>query len=99
MNLQGKTIIITGAARIGQTIAKDLKNKGANLVITYLHSPSEAGDLGFAVKADVSKKEDIEQLVKAAKEKFGTVDGLIHMAAIYQKSLWQDMDETHWDNN
>src|SRR3989344_4092099 len=59
MNLQGKTVILTGAARIGQKVAEDLKNKGANLVITYLNSPEEAS-LGFGIKADVSKKEDVE---------------------------------------
>jgi NAD(P)-dependent dehydrogenase (short-subunit alcohol dehydrogenase family) len=34
MDINGKTIIITGAARIGQEVAKALKEKGANLVIT-----------------------------------------------------------------
>ncbi len=99
MDLKNKTIILTGAARIGQKVAQDLKNKGANLVITYLNSPNEVGDLGFGVKADVSKKEDVENVIKTAKEKFGSVDALVHMAAIYQKSEWANLDEVAWNKN
>ncbi len=99
MDLHNKTIIITGAARIGQHVAEALKNKGANLVITYFKDPAEAGPHGFGVQADVSKKEDIARVIQEAKHKFGHVDGLIHMAAIYEKSLWQDLNEAHWDKN
>jgi len=99
MNLQGKTVILTGAARIGQKVAEELKNRGANLVITYLKSEAEAGTFGFPVQADVSKKEDVERVVQTAKEKFGSVDVLIHMAAIYEKSLWENLDEKHFDKN
>ena len=98
-SLRGKTIIITGAARIGQKVAEYLKEKGANLVITYFNSESEAGPLGIPVKADVSKIEDVENVVKTAKEKFGRVDGLVHMAAIYEKTEWSDLNEKSWDKN
>ncbi|OGZ67371.1 MAG: hypothetical protein A3C58_03725 [Candidatus Staskawiczbacteria bacterium RIFCSPHIGHO2_02_FULL_34_10] len=99
MDLKGKTIILTGAARIGQKVAEVLKEKGANLVITYLNSSDEAGSLGFPVKADVSKKEDIENVIKTAKDKFGSVDCVVHMAAIYQKSEWEGLNEEHFDRN
>ena len=98
MELKGKTIIITGAARIGQDIVKALKERGANLVIAYFKDPKEA-ELGFGVQADVSKQEDIVRLVAAAKEKFGSVDGLIHMAAIYEKSEFETLDEKQWAKN
>ncbi len=98
MELKGKTIIITGAARIGQDIAKALKDKGANLVIAYFKDPKEA-ELGFGVQADVSKQEDIVRLVQETKQKFGSVDGLIHMAAIYEKSEFETLDEKQWAKN
>ncbi len=59
MNLKNKTIIITGAARIGQEVAKQLKDRGANLVITYFKDVAEAGPYGEGVQADVSKKEGV----------------------------------------
>ncbi|OGZ66660.1 MAG: hypothetical protein A3C50_02115 [Candidatus Staskawiczbacteria bacterium RIFCSPHIGHO2_02_FULL_43_16] len=99
MDLKGKTIIITGAARIGKEVAKQLKEKGANLVIAYFSDPAEAGPHGAGVQADVSKKEDVARVVAFAKETFGRVDGLVHMAAIYEKSPWEALDEKHWDKN
>jgi len=98
-SLRGKVIILTGAARIGQKVAELLKEKGANLVITYFNSESEAGSFGFSVKADVSKSKDIENVVKVAIEKFGRIDYLVHMAAIYEKTEWANLDEKSWDKN
>ncbi len=98
-SLRGKTIILTGAARIGQNIAEELKKQGVNLVITYFKSKEEAGPFGFPVQADVSKKEDVYRVVKTAKNKFGRIDGLIHMAAIYEKTEWNKLDENYWEKN
>ncbi len=98
MDLNNKTIIITGAARIGQEVARQLKEKGANLVIAYFKDEKEAA-LGFGVQADVSKKEDVERVVQAAKKEFGKVDGIVHMAAIYERSPWDALDEKAWDKN
>ena len=99
MDLNKKTIIITGAARIGQTVAGYLKNKGANLVITYFRDESEAGGLGLPIQADVAKREDVLRVIESAKKEFGNVDGLVHMAAIYEKSLWPDLSEASFDKN
>ncbi|MEK7664388.1 MAG: SDR family oxidoreductase [Patescibacteria group bacterium] len=96
MDIKNKTIILTGAARIGQEIAKSLKEKGANLVMTYFNSPDEVGALGLVVKADVSRQKDVELVVKTAKERFGSVDCLVHMAAIYEKTDWKDLSEASW---
>ena len=98
MDLNNKTIIITGAARIGQEVAKALKNNGANLVITYFKDAKEA-ESGFGVQADVSKKEDVQKVINEAKKKFGKIDGLIHMAAIYERAPWNTLNEQIWDKN
>jgi len=98
MDLKNKTIIVTGAARIGQVVAQELKNRGANLVIAYFNNPDEA-KLGLGVQADVSKRTDVESVVQTAMEKFGRIDGLVHMAAIYEKSPWKDLNEKHFDKN
>ncbi len=69
-------------------------------MITYFKDAAETGShTGLAVQADVSKREDVARLVAAAKEKFGSVDAVIHMAAIYEKSPWDVLDEKHWDKN
>ncbi len=99
MELKNKTFILTGAARIGQNIAEKLNVQGANLIITYFKNPEEAGPFGVGVQADVSKKEDVMKLVEAAKNKFGQINGVIHMAAIYERSPWEVLDENHWEKN
>lgn len=99
MDINGKTIIITGAARIGQKVTEFLKNKGVNLVIAYFSNPAEAADFGFGIQADVSKKEDVARVVESAKKRFGRVDGLVHMAAIYERTEWGKADENSWNKN
>lgn len=90
---------MTGAARIGQKVAEYLKNKGANLVIVYFNNPAEAENFGFGIRADVSKKEDVARVIEAAKKQFGRIDGLVHMAAIYEKTEQGKADENSWNKN
>lgn len=96
MNLTGKTIIITGAKRIGQTVGKALAQKGANLVVVYNSSSKEAEDLvkevqdygvkAIALQADLSNDADIKKIVEQALLEFGSIEGLVHMAAPYPKT-------------
>lgn len=97
MRLKGKNIILTGAKRIGKDVAKSLIEKGANLSVVYLSSKDEAeeivreaekaGTKAIAISADVSKQEDIKQLVKATIKELGQIDGLVHMAAPYPRTV------------
>lgn len=107
MDLKGKTIILTGAARVGKSVAKALGERGANLVITYYSSKQEAdfvceeceaaGSKAIEVKADLSKSGDVENVVQEAKRAFGRIDGLVHMASSYPKTPWETLKEGDWD--
>src|SRR3989344_1430396 len=99
MDINGKTILITGAARIGQEVAKALREKGANIAIAYFNNPKEAEGWDFGVQADVSKKEDVAKVIKEVTKKFGKIDGLVHMAAIYEKSPWNELSEENFEKN
>lgn len=109
MELRNKVFILTGATRIGKSIASVLASKGANLAVTYLNSKEDAESIvedstkssvkAIAVQADVSKGEDVKRLVSQVKNEFGHMDGLIHMAAIYQKTPWETLSESDWDKN
>jgi NAD(P)-dependent dehydrogenase (short-subunit alcohol dehydrogenase family) len=95
MDLKGKTIVLTGAKRIGQTVAEELAKKGANLAITFRSSKEEAeamcaaclshGITAKTFQADLSKEEDIKRMVVEVRAEFGSIDGLVHMAANYPK--------------
>src|SRR5690349_5122075 len=99
MDIKNKTIVITGAARIGQAVAEYLKERGANLIITYFKDKKEVGSFGEGIQADVSKQEDVQNVVAFAKEKFGRLDAVVHMAAVYQKSPWHNLTEKDFDLN
>ncbi len=97
MEIKDKVFILTGAARIGVDVAKELTARGAKLTTTYLTTESDVGDL--KIKADVSKPDEVARVVSETKAKFGRIDGLIHMAAIYQKTPWKSLAEADWNKN
>lgn len=78
MDLKGKVIILTGARRIGQTVASELTKRDAILAI----SERSSGEF----QADLTSEQDIKKLVSEVKNKFGRIDGLVHMAANYPKT-------------
>lgn len=89
--LQGKTAIITGASSgIGAGIAKELAKEGANVVLaarrieklTELKKEIKENGYGkvLIVQTDVTNKQDVENLVKEAKESFRHVDILVNNA-------------------
>ncbi|HTL39665.1 MAG TPA: SDR family oxidoreductase [Methylomirabilota bacterium] len=101
MQIENKVFIITGAARIGLDTAKKLSGMGAKLVLTYLNT-KPAEDLGkdcLFVQADVSKSADVQKVISQAIDKFGQIDGVIHMAATYKRTPWTSISEGDWDDN
>lgn len=97
MDLKDKVFILTGAARIGVDVANELTKKGAKLATTYLSSESSVGDL--KIKADVTKQDEVVRAVSETKQKFGRIDGLIHMAAIYPRTPWATVSENDWNSS
>ena len=92
-DLRGKTAIVTGASRgIGKALASTAASLGINLVIGARNEGplKEAADeitkkykvKVLAVACDVTKLQDLENMVNKAKEKFGNVDILINCAGV-----------------
>ncbi len=99
MHLKDKVFIVTGVARIGVDVVNALKAQGGKVVVSYFSTEPTVGDL--KIKADLSKPEEVAQLVAATKKQFGRVDGLVHLAANYKKTPWaqisdQTMQESMW---
>ncbi|WP_026505579.1 SDR family NAD(P)-dependent oxidoreductase [Butyrivibrio sp. NC3005] len=108
----GKTAIITGGSRgIGAALTKKLGENGYNVVINYRSESSKAlsdniakeleetyGVETLVVRADVSKYEDCENLVKAAVERFGdNIDVLVNNAGITNNSNWIDIKREDYE--
>ena len=101
-----KTVLITGSSRgIGAAIAQRLNNE-YKIIINYNNSKDKALKLlenlretnpnVIAVKADVSKEDDVNMLFDLAEKNFSHVDILINNAGISHFSQIQDIEFETW---
>ena len=108
-NIVNKIVVVTGSSRgIGAEIVKLLAKSGHTVILNYNKSEdcaksveNELKNLGYTVdifKADVSKKEEAESLVKFAVNKYGRIDVLINNAGISQTKLFTDITDEDWQN-
>ena len=103
--LEGKTALITGAARgIGKAIALKFAEEGANIAFTDLEvneeTEKEIAAKGVKAKSYASNAADFaqtEEVVKAVKEEFGSIDILVNNAGITKDGLMLRMTEQQWD--
>jgi glucose 1-dehydrogenase len=106
--LKGKVAIVTGAGSgIGQGIAKRLGCEGAKVIVDYIGTPEgaqetelaieQAGSQGPIVKADVTKMADVNTLVDAAWDNFGSADILVNNAGMERKSDFWNTPEEDYD--
>lgn len=106
--LNGKTALITGAARgIGKAIALKFAEEGANVAFTDLvidengkATEAEIAAKGVRAKGYASNAADFsqtEEVVKAVKEEFGSIDILVNNAGITKDGLMLRMSEQQWD--
>jgi len=108
MRLQGKNALVTGSARgIGKAIALRFADEGANVVVNYIESAREAGEVvkaisargvkSFAVRADVGVSADVRRLIAEALSQFGTLDILVNNAGRGLNKLFHTIQEDEWD--
>jgi 3-oxoacyl-[acyl-carrier protein] reductase len=108
MKLKDRVAIITGASRgIGSAIAKRFAMEGAKVVVNYSKSEGKAsrlvdeirknGGQALAVRADVSKSDEVKQLVKKTVDTYGRVDILVNNAGVMFQNTFLDATEEIWD--
>ena len=105
-----KVIIVTGGSRgIGAEIVKSLaRNKNNRVVLNYNKSEECAKNVenklkkeGFTVdifKADVSKREEADNLIKYVENKYEKIDVLINNAGISQTKVFTEITDEDWHN-
>ena len=101
MNFEGKTCIITGAARgIGLALAQALSTKGARVVLADVDADAlkQANVPGsIAVVCDVTKAADMERLAAEAEQAFGPVTVWINNAGLARHRWIPDYTEAEID--
>ena len=106
--LDGQTAVVTGASRgIGRAIAEALARAGAAVVVDYRSDREEAERVvraiehekgrAVAVRADVSREDEVRQLFETAVEVFGTVDIVVPNAGIQRDAAIADMSLDDWN--
>ena len=98
-NLDGKIILITGAAKgMGATEAKMATERGATVILSdiiedQLEATADSLDSAFS-RLDVTSKDDWEKTISQILDDHGRIDGLVNNAGIFiQKTLFDDAQE------
>jgi len=110
MTLKGKTALITGGAkRIGRACALKMALEGADILIHYNKSRTEAEELANSIRIhgrkawvlqqDLSHKESGEALMQKALEKTAKINFLINSASIFPSSSYKDVKDIDFDDN
>jgi NAD(P)-dependent dehydrogenase (short-subunit alcohol dehydrogenase family) len=109
MKIEGKNILITGAARrVGRAMALAVAQAGGNVIIHHGHSTEPANELcneikqlgrrAYVIKADLNDPLEVNKLFQQARE-FGTISGLVNSAAIFEPLSLKKTDLDAWNRH
>jgi 3-oxoacyl-[acyl-carrier protein] reductase len=114
MRLEGKTVIVTGAAHgIGRAYAERLAADGANVGLLDIDGPrvrevtaaiEAVGGSALALEADVRDFAADVEAARVTAERFGGIDGLVNNAGLMgvpkpmTRALFEDIPDEEWDD-
>ncbi len=106
--LQGKNIMITGAARgMGAAIAEhyaaqgakicvaDVNLEGCNEVVARINA---SGGESIAAKVDVTKRDQVKTAVEATAKAFGSINVMLNNAGVNKPLMFLDITEENWQH-
>ena len=100
-----KVVLVTGASHgIGRAIAKEMA-KDSIVIANYNHSQEQADSLKEEVgenlaiyKADVSKREEVHQMIEYIVNQYGRIDVIVNNAGIDLVKLFTDVTDEDWND-
>lgn len=106
--LTGQPALVTGAnSGIGKAVALGLARAGADVVVNYVTDPDAAEEIAhqietlgrraIALKADVSKEEDVQQMFARAIDHFGTLHVVVSNAGLQRDAPFDKMTLDQWN--
>ena len=107
-HITGKTALVTGASRgIGRAIAIALAREGADVAINYRSREEDAnavalairelGRRSIALRADVSKRDQVARLIQTVESELGSIGILVNNAGIARPQPLEEITERDWD--
>lgn len=107
MEFKDKVVLVTGSSRgIGRSIAVSFAKEGANVIINYKKSEKEAETLKdilqtygvdvMCIKADVSKEDQVKDMIAKIINKYGKIDVLVNNAGIAIDADFEDRKVVDW---
>jgi len=106
MKLKDRVAIVTGGGRgIGREIALLFAGEGAKVAVTARSSDqlssvveeiARSGGKAIGVKSDVSRRENVQEMIEETMEKLGRIDILVNNAGIMQGGPFVAFDPEDW---
>lgn len=108
MNLAGRVVLVTGAARrVGRAIAIRLARAGARVAVHYRHSADDAretlthcraaGVEAEAFCADLADLDAVAELPPAILKRFGSLDVLVNNASVFERMTIDQFTIADWE--
>ena len=108
MNPKDKITLVTGSSkRIGGHLAYSISKTGSKVIVHYNESELEAiktvekinstGGESYPIKANLENSNEITELVKIIKKKFGALDIIINNASKFNKDSLENISLEDWD--
>jgi len=108
MELAGRVVLVTGAARrVGQAIALTLAKRQAHIAFSYRTSVKEAratvrlleayGITALPIRADLSSESDVKRMIACVARRFGRLDVLVNSAANFDRVPFERLTARAWD--
>lgn len=107
MKLDGKVVIITGAARgIGKAIGMRLANEGASVVFADLNAEQaeeaaaecrEQGGTAMSAGVDVTKRDQVKAMIDKTVAEYGKLDVMFNNAGVNKPQNFLETTEENWN--